>query len=571
MKNILFTLLALSFSAQIYTQQLDIQWGPKITYDSKTVGFYDGTIGSNDSYIFSFWTDGAEWENKVKKQKIVAINKETLKITKEYPLKGFEGSILEQEAFKGWTYSFAEVFADKIVLFCYLKEKDREKIGAILLDHNLKQLSSLKVIHEGIVDTKEETGTSSIVIADARYSDKIIILNENPGAEKNVLVKYKSFNTDLELTDMNQFDLPFEWTKNKYDLTPKNNYDLAEGDHIFIATNTKEQIGGTEKRPKYKYFATFTVVDLNTAAYKSYALVEEDVEFSGSKFRVLYNKAIIEGFYKDMSIEENDQKINGIFHLEMDVNSGTVSEIKKIPFEKAFYENFKADEIPSSARRAKKADERAKNLVDQMSFEQILVNPEETIMICSLLENGSTTTCDGKGNCRTTYWCIKRAVIAFTIDNSMNMVNYSVIPRLAKYGGWNVKDVFAAALENNRHVITFGSNFSVNEVAASGRKEVKVKKKDELKSNWEYAILNSDGVLEKKSLIINQPNTKDEDLVTITPGSIKVIDGVPYIFSNVRQRKAGRMCLSMLTCYLVHPFAGSAFKGQFRLGKLIEK
>lgn len=565
----LLALLLLTISS--FAQQLDFQWGPKVTYDSKVNGFFSAVIGSDENNIFSYWTDGAELSSKIKAEKLVAINKETLKTTKEFPIDGFNGAFLDKPTMKDWTYNGAEVFSDKIILFFSMYEKDKQKLGALILDHNLKQTGSFKVIHEAIVDIKKGTGTSSVIIRDSDYSDKILILNENPGTEQNVLVKYKMLNTDLEVMDMNQFDLPFEWdSKARYGDSPKNTYRMAEGDHIFIASNTKEKIGGTEKRPEYRYFSLFTVVDLNTAAYKSYALIEDNIEFSSSKFRIHNDKAVIEGFYKDMSVEEDKRKINGIFHLEMNVNTGTVSEVQKIAFDKAFYENFKDEEVPTSSRKAKKEEKRAKNLVDQMSLEQIIVGDDRTVMICSLMENGETTTCDSKGNCRTTYWCIKRAIIAFTLDNSMNLMNYSITPRMARYGGHNVYDVTASVLSNSRYVITYGSMYSVDEVAAKG-KEIKTKKKDERNSTWEYAILNSDGVLEKKTMIINKPNTPKEELISIDTNSIKVIDGVPYVFSNTRQRKPGRMCLSMLTCYIVHPFAGGAYKGQFKPGKLIEK
>lgn len=566
-----FSLLAvLLLTVSSFAQQLDFQWGPKVTYDSKINGFFDQVIGSNETTIFTYWTDGGA-SKKLKGEKLVAINKETLKTTKEFPIDGFKGGVLDTPAMKDWNYNGAEVFTDKIILFFSLYDKNLERLGALVLDHNLKQEGSFKVIHEALVDLKKGTGTSSVIVSNSKYSDKILILNENQGNEQNVLVKYKMFNTNLDVIDMNQFDLPFEWNlKTRYSSVPYNNYSMAEGDHIFIASNTKEQIGGTEKRPEYRYFSLFTVVDLNTAAYKSYALIEDNIEFSSSKFRIHNEKAIIEGFYKDMSVEEDKRRINGIFHLEMNVNTGTVSEVQKVAFDNAFYENFKDEDTPTSARKAKKEDKRAKNLVDLMSLEKIIVGEDRTIMLCSLLYNGETTTCDGKGNCRTTQWCTKRGIIAFTFDNSLNLLNYSVIPRKAKYAGHNVYDVNASALSNSRYVVSFGSNYSTDEIDGQG-KGTKTKKKDERESTWEYAILNSDGILEKRTMIINKPNTPKEEMISIDFNSIKVIDGVPYVFSNTIQRKGGRMCLSFLTCYIVHPFAGAAFKGQLKPGKLIEK
>ena len=185
--------------------------------------------------------------------------------------------------------------------------------------------------------------------------------------------------------------------------------------------------------------------------------------------------------------------------------------------------------------------------------------------------NYSVTTCDGKGNCTTRYYCAKSNVTAFKIDGDGKIIWASNLDRKITYSGWNIYDLRVVNKEN-KFIVAYGSDYSIK----SDKKNRSTRKSSKYKSDrFEYAVFDySTGEFKKNEYKVNAINAKSEDKKTISAREITIMDNEFYASSKIVKMKTLPVvlgCLGALICppVLMIPFmSGNAHRGSGNLAHI---
>lgn len=572
MKNKLVLTIALVVSIlKLAAQDASIKWGNSISYHHKTNGFFDEVIGDNADYVYTLFDDGNQLN--VKNVKIVSYSKSNANKKGEYILKGF-GKQSPKEIVNAHIENVV-VFEDVIYVFWRTLDSKVASYYVQSVTSDLKEKGKLKKIYEVNADIRKSGESLAFIIANPDANSRVIIGNEVKGPNDSFNVKYKILEKDLTFSDQNEITLPLEWNSKSRDFGLKSSYTFTDSGMLFISNGTKEEIaGGTARRPKYRYFNTYTIVNLTTGDAKSFPFKFEGKRLSGIRYRTFKNNGMLEGFYSDQEGDDDKSKrIDGIFHADINFDKGIIEEPVFNKFDQDFLDALypkKGNTEDMSKRKQKKEEQKLDNELDEMVIEQIIDDNGNPILVCSQMNNYTVTTCDGKGNCTTSYYCSKSNIITFKLDNENKIDWWTITARSYTYSGWNVYDVGVSPLKEGKYMITYASALNKDELDNSSRvKKNEVKSKDERRELMEYSVLDvKAGRVEKKKMQINAPNTPTEKLKTVNPTDFYLMDGKVFVFSNNKVKKPGVMCLAYLTFCIISPFKGSGYKGEGTMGIL---
>lgn len=571
MKNSFILTFALLVSIlKLSAQDASIKWGNTTTYHHKT-GFFKEVIGDNEDYVYTLFDDGHL--HKIKGLKIISYSKKNANKKAEFILKGFGKQAPKEIA--NASIEKMVVFDDVIYVFWRSMDDLVASYYVQSLSSELKEKGKLKKIFEVDADIRKTGESLAFIIANPNAESRVIIGNEVKGPNDSFNVKYKILDKDLTFSDQNEITLPLEWNSKSRDITLKSDYTFTDSGMLFITNNTKEEIeGGSGKRTKYKYFNTYTIVNLTTGEAKSFPFKFEGKRLTRISYRTFQNKGMLEGFYSDQEgDEEKSKRIDGIFHADINFEQGVIEEPVFNKFDQDFLDALypkKANTEDMSKRKKKKEEEKLDNELDEMVIEQIIDDNGSPILVCSQMRNYSITRCYDKGGCVTTYYCNKSNIIIFKLDNENKIDWWTITPRYFTHLGQNVYDVGATPLKNGNYMITYASALNKDELDNSSKVKVReVKSKEEQRELMEYSILDlKSGRTEKKKMQINAPNTPKEKLKKVNPTDFYLMDGKVFVFSHNKVERPGAFCLMWLTFCAINPNKGSGYKGEGTMGIL---
>ncbi len=500
MKKLIFIpFLFIVFS--LCSQDISFKWADLRMMNKKTA-LSEEFIGANSSTLYTMVSGS-------KVTTLVSYDRASLSKKKELILKGVKGSVLSNKEYSKVFFSIARVSENGLYLFFKDRTKSSEKILVLELTSDLVVVGGLTTIHEVEVGGRDKNVTYTSIITELKNtSGNIVLVNERTKDDNSAIADYKVFSPEIKLMDAGKIDLPFtKDKKNKSDFIQRS-YKLSDNNVLCAITDTKEENPNAPRRNRWTYFTTFTFTDLNSGNTKTTFLKSDAHMYDDLRLVSDGKNLFIAGFYYLPDDDGDFEYVNGFFSTQVNLDKGELSEVKFFEYDENFYRHFKNNQkAEESNRKAKKEEKRAKYIIKKMLIEDIIVKNGEMNVVCSGMDNKAITTCNEKGVCHTRYYCQKMGVIVFTTDASMKVKSYDVLARMMIYDGSNVSDVSIAALKGNSYMINYGSAYELENGAMTGNP--KKKDKEIRNTQMEYAILNDEGVLEKRSMKLSKVNGKE--------------------------------------------------------------
>ena len=584
MKKSIFCLLLVLFAVKpLFSQDLSLKWSDKLIYDNKKEGFFNGFLGVNDKYLYTISKNLALKPSKAnKKIKIMAFDKESMKQTASIAIRGYEENEADKEKYQGLVYHESIIFNDEVFIF-WLKKTDtksdkKEELFVESFDSELKRIKKLKKIYTANISDevkKSRFGASSIVVlSNPKFSTDVIIGAEYPEKTGDVKFKYLVLNSELEVSQENELDLPIKLVKTKVSgLTSR--YEFGKDGNLYIRTYvslTKEERKAAAKGEDLSY-CIFSIVNIGSGDITNFSLRDNGKCINDFSYVVTNNKVKIYGLFGDLEKDATGMSTHGIFYTEIDSKELEYDGLKYSYFDKKTIDDlFRGDEEDKkktsaiSKKKKKKAKENDAESMDvSFGIEQLLsVDEENVVLFCSKMYNYSVTTCtsspNGGTSCTTRYYCQKSNVTAIKVNNEGEFVWGSNIDRIFTYSGTNVYDV-EVIYSNGKFYTIYASGY----IAEADKKNRKSrKKKSDFRDSFEYGVFDyQSGANSKSTFIVNTKN--DVEKKSVSPTSIVVFDNKFYVNHEIHKQKLGMtipVCAVSIVCpYLaIIPFVNGDFK-----------
>jgi len=532
MKKII--LIPLCFlAATLFSQDLSFKWSEPVELEKK-VGLSEEIIGSNEITVFTM-------KSGRKGKKLLAYDKASLKVKKELLLKGAKGSILDNKEYSKLILAFFQISSDKIYIFFREEKKSIEKIYYLELTSDLVAVGKLTMLHEIEFDRSSVTRTSMVRNSNNPKSN-IVLVNEKY-RDENIVAEYKVFNSEMKLADVGKIDLPFSIEKKERTEYIQRAYRLSDDNNILSTiTKTKEENPGAPRRKRWTYFTAVGLTDLSSGDSKMLTLKSDERKYDDVRFVSNGEDIFLAGFYYNPDDDGDFPNVSGFYSTKVNFQMGSMSEVQLFEYDENFFRHFKNNEkAEESNRKAKKEEKRAKYIIERMVIEDIAIGQDGMNVVCSGMANKSVTTCNSKGACTTRYYCYKYGVISFSTDKNMKVKSYDVLPRLMVYSGSNIMDVNITPLKNNSYMVNFGSAFELEDGAMTGNP--KRKAREILRSQFEYAILNDEGVLERRNMKLSSVNGKESKYFDFDELGAVECFGEVFVICNFNIDKKGQVAL----------------------------
>lgn len=553
MKTLILSLATILLALFSNAQDLKIQWSSGKPADNKTNGFFKNYVASNATNVYAKFEvlRGSSRKKRMFPTVILqAIDKKTLKKTGEAVL--FDAQkVRKSSGSEMLRYHTTLAYDDLVYVFWLQEGKEKDELHVQTFDANLKKVNKLKKIYEVKHLDGRGNKNGEIFVAFNDATRKIAIGAEMSGKkESTIKIEFKVLNDDLSVSAANKIELPFQII-NAFDGLICN-YSVGEGDRLLIhaiirdEANDSEDSGKKKRRAEYITYPVMTIVDMNSGEYKNLPFQFEDKNVFDFRFTVADDFVKFTGFFCDLSKDTKGRTTHGVFTVNIDLYSNTMQSPRFSYFDKALldevYSDDKSDQVLASSKRKKKKTDENSISGSYVIEEEIVFDNGEMVLFCSMMNNYATTHCDANGNCITRYFCSKRNVTAFKLDQNGEIVWAKNIDRSYTYGGWNVYDVEVVYDENEKvYYCTYGNELS-NE---TGNEKVKKRKKKDLRLNFEYASFNDEnGQAAKKTLEIDKETTPKKERKYLVPTSIAAIDNQFY----THYTKVGRKPSFYLNC-----------------------
>lgn len=562
----------------INAQTIDLNWSDKQLYDNKKDGFFNEFAGGNSKYVYAKYNKVSYRSSKANsKVKLVAYDKKTMDQEFQVPIKGYKENEKDKELLKGLNYYSEIVFENSVIVFLTKTEKGVTELYAQIFDEQLKSKIKLKKIYE-VKTSGKKSDPNLFVIGNQKAGEKIIIGAELPREKsENVKFEYKVLKSDLTYDAANQITLPYATKQSTNYLSAS--YEIGDDGKLYVKTYIsmdKEE----RKQLKPRESATYnllTVVDLSSGKYQSFPFKFDGKNLFQVDYLVTKNKTKVYGLFSDLDKDKWGRDLHGIFYAEIDNNN---TELTAKNF--TYFDKKTLDKLFAKDKKDQKKAGKLNSKKDKKSNEESLagdytieyaqsVDNTNVVLFTSRMYNYSVTTCDGKGNCTTRYYCQKSNVTAFKVDNSGNLIWASNLDRQITYNGWNIYDVNVVSKDEKLYTI-YGSAFQMN---ASKKNMRSSKSRKQQTDRLEYAIFDyNTGAFTKDEYQINAINTKKKDKKFVSPTNITVLDNQMYINASrvkIKPLPVILGCLGGIVCFPVAiiPFmSGSAYKGTGYVGNI---
>lgn len=540
---------------KMYAQSVDLTWSEPQKYDNKLDGFFSHFIGGNDKYLYAYFDNRQRSVNK-NKIKFVAFDSKTMEKIGDATLIDRKNKE-DVKNYSGLYYHKTLVFNDVLYTFWIKENNEKDELFVQSFDAQLKPLNKLKKIYELSSGRKSAKKAELFVMGNPQVNQSIIIGGELSGEKgQSIKVEYKVLKSDFTFAGAGQITLPVVITGKSDGLT--SSYSYGDDGNLHVETSVmipKEERKSLKKNESHTY-TIYSIVDVINNSIKSYPLKFENKNIFD--VGVVSQKGVVKifGFFCDILKDPRGTDTHGIFYSEINPATKELEKLNFTNFTKQQLDNLFAGDAEDRKDRAgilsgkKKKKSEEESLGSNYQIEQVKSFDEKHLTIfCSLMYNYSRTVCDQRGNCRTYYYCNKRNVTAFKLDNIGNIVWASNLDRSMTYSGWNVKDLSVVSPDKKKFYVSYGSSYSKD----SKRKSSLNKKSGKhMRDYFEYAVFDyENGKFSKEEYEINPPGTKSNERKFIAASDIQIIGEKFYVNSEKLKIKPGSLvggCLLSLVC-----------------------
>ncbi|MEI6020624.1 MAG: hypothetical protein WCR21_05805 [Bacteroidota bacterium] len=567
-------LIALSFFVVCVlfnkAQSLDINWSEKLIYDNKIDGFFDGFVGDNDQYIYAKFSNLTFRPKKYnKKVKLLVFDKKTMRKVGEVKLKGYEKEKKDLDYFSTFVFK-------KVVYVIWEKEsKKKNEYFAESFDEMLKRTNKLAKIYEYV---EEKGHYDNVVFYGNKDAAKVLILKEFgiTKDDENLKIEYKMLNADLSFGNVRQVIFPIQFSKKRRGLFSSNtglklNYELGNDGFLYVRDLIKmdEDERKELKRHESSTYVYFAQVNTDKGTIRDYKVKYDDKNTFFVNYILDKGKIKLYGFFSDLNKDSKGIDTHGIFYVCINNYSFKTETSHFEYFDKNFLDQLYAtdqkDRKGTGALKSKKAkDSDRSSIDDRYVIEQTISDGPNLILFCSMMNNYSTTTCDTKGNCTTRYYCKKKNVTVFKLNQDGKFIWAKNLDREMTYSNWDVYDVRVIGTKNNYFVL-YGSSKELN-----GKRK---KLRSVLNGNLNYAVFSTfDGNYKLNEYVVNKKGTKKRDKKHISPSTLLPYDN-KILAQAVRVRRKPGVFISLLfpPAYFFLQFNPNLMKGTGYLGTVTAK
>lgn len=569
-------LIALSFFVVCVhlgkAQSLEINWSEKLIYDNKIDGFFDTFLGENDSYIYAKFSNlTTRSKKRNKKVKLLVFDKKTMRKVAESRLKGYE----KDKEKKGLDYYCTFVFK-KVVYVIWEKEtKKKNEYFAESFSDRLDPNKGLTKIYEYV----EEKGKyDNVVFFGNSEANKVIILKEFgiTKDDENLKIEYKILNADLSFSNSRQVTFPIQFSKKRRGLFSSNsglklNYEMGNDGFLYVRDYVKMDEDEKKELKKHEssVYVYFAQVNTDKGTIRDYKVKYDDKNTFNVSYILDKGKVKLYGFFCDLNKDVKGNDTHGIFYVCINNYNFKTETTHFEYFDKSFLDQLYAkdqkDRKGTGSLKSKKAKESDRTSIDdRYEIEQTVSDGTNLILFCSMMQNYSTTTCDSKGYCTTSYYCKKKNVTVFKLNQDGKFIWAKNLDREITYPFWDAYDVRVIRTKNSYFVL-YGSSKELN-----GKRK---KLRSILNGNISYAVFSAfDGNYKLAEYVVNKKGTKRRDKRLIFTTNLLPFDN-KILAQTARVRRKPAVFISLLVppLYYFLQFNPNLMKGKGFLATITAK
>jgi hypothetical protein len=539
--NILTSLVLTLLFGMVTAQSIDVKWSDMQLYDNKKDGFFSNFIGGNTKYLYAKNTN-LSMNGRNSRVLMFAYDNNTMEKVAELSVYNKKNEA-DRKKYDDLNYYKTLIFENILYVFWTKENKEKDELYVESFDAKLKPLNKLKKIYELNSGRKAAKKAELFAMGNKNNGETLLIGGELSGDKgQNVKVEYKVLKSDFSFAASGQQTLP-AIISSKFDAL-SSSYEYGDDGNLHIKTRViipPDERKSLKKNESY-YYTIYSIVDVNQNTMKSYPLRFENKNIFSMGFLSQKDADKVFGFFCDLTKDPKGHDTHGIFYCIINPQTKELEKLNftyftKAQLDKLFYkdEQDRKDGAALSSKKKKKSEEESLNSLYEI--EQVKsIDKDNIVIFCSMMWNYSRTYCDSKGNCRTVYYCNKRNVTGFKLNNVGEIVWASNLDRDITYTGrWNVMDVSVICPDNKTFYVTYGSAFSSKKQKKNlaSRKSTK-----QMRETIEYAAFEySNGNFRKEEYTLNESGTKSKERKTVSPDDIIPIDNKFYVNSTRIQFK----------------------------------
>ncbi|MBI1838220.1 MAG: hypothetical protein HYR91_13240, partial [Flavobacteriia bacterium] len=511
----------LTFQFSINAQDLNLKWSDQMEYANSKDGFFNKLIGSNENYIYAFFTDISKMNLSYHKIKIVAFDKQTLKKVNSVAIKGYKDNAEEKTNYKKLNFFKIQILKNEIYVFWNQKtntnEEKKEDLFVEVFDLNLNRKTDLKKVFTANLELGVKLARNAkkaiTILCNKEAGDEVVVGYELPKQDGDIQFIYTVLNPNLELEDIKKVDLPIKLnSKKSYGRT--SSYSYGKDGNIYISsyiTLSKEERKEAAKGENLSY-CVLSIVSPETEGFAKIEFKKEDYNINDFSFQITETGIKIYGFFCDLEKDPKGYSTHGIFRTKISGKNLEDSGLEFTYFDKPtiskLFEKDKEDLKPETKKfRRKKATPSNEEVLDpRFGIENMFItDKDEVVLFCSKMRDFSVTVCTSSPNgggrdCITNYYCEKSNVTVIKLSNEGEIIWASNLDRKKTYDGSSILDL-KVVFKNNKFYVIYGSEFVVDAEKKNMRSR---KKMSENRDTFEYAFFeNETGKYKKNVFIVN--------------------------------------------------------------------
>ena len=541
LKNTLNTIIFILICCSTRAQSVDMQWSDMQLYDNKKDGFFSSFIGGNSKYLYAKNTN-LNFTGRSGQIIFFAYDNKTMQKVADLSVFS-KKSDADRKKYEGMYYYKTLIFENILYIFWRRENKEKDELFVESYDATLKPLNKLKKIYELNSGRKAAKKAELFAMGNKNNGETLLIGGELSGDKgQNVKVEYKILNSDFTFAAAGQQTLPAIISSKSDALT--SSYEYGDDGNFHIKTRViipPDERKSLKKNESY-FYTIYSIVDVVSNTMKSYPLKFENKNVFNMGFLSQKEADKVFGFFCDLTKDPKGNDTHGIFYCIINPQTKEMEKLNFTYFTKAQLDKLFSKDAQDRKDRAglsgkKKKQSEEESLSSFYEIEQVQsIDKDNLVIFCSIMWNYSRTYCDSKGNCRTVYYCNKRNVTSFKLDNTGAIVWASNLDRDITYTGrWNVYDVSVICPDKKTFYVTYGSAFSAKKEKKNlaSRKSTKQMRETIEYASFDYAT----GNFKKEEYTLNEPGTKSKERKTVSPDDIIPIDNKFYVNSTKLQIK----------------------------------
>ncbi len=556
MKKLIYLLFISTFYLQsVSAQNIELKWSSKMKYKNSKDGFFESYIGSSENAVYGTFKNITSYSSsskkKVKKLKLVAFDKKTMKKIDEFTLKNSRDKSRSSKI-KGLNFEKIIVLNEHILIFWSKYSSGQYEIFAETLNLDLGKKDKMRKIctFKNVIAKESFWTTSSLVFLGSKElgTDVLIGSEVDNGTGKNVGFEYVTIGTDLKEVYKGKVDLPVlkKALRPTYLSALYCNYELGLDGNLFIKSNV---ILSKEERKLAKpgeqiAFSILNVVDVESNNVETYELKFDGINIFN--FNILNEGDVVRiyGFFSDIEKDPEGLRSHGIFFST--IKDGEMDELKYTYFNQETLEKLakkpaeNSQVIASNSKKSKKS----KNVAPVQNNESIdqnyqievikFLDNDHVVLFCSQVRNYIITTCTSSSSgtsCRSEPFCDKKNVTVFNLTSTGDIVWCANVNRKKTFDGWDIDDLKIVSDESKYYVI-YGN--SLKEKSAIG--PFSEKRRSEARDFFDYAVIDKkSGEAVAKEKMVNSSSTAKKERKAIHTPAIAVFDN-QYFISSTKKR-----------------------------------